>query len=46
MVRVPVVKDLEQGAVWGEAKVKAEAEWEDPTPPVREEVVYVRTARR
>jgi len=39
------VKDLEQDVVRGEAKVKAEAEWADPTPPVRAEVAYVRTVR-
>ena len=40
-----LVKDAAQAEVWGEAKAKAEAEWEDHTPLVRAEVVYVRTAR-
>jgi len=44
MVQVLRVKDPAQAAVWGEAKAKGKAEWEDPTPPVRAGVVYARTA--
>jgi hypothetical protein len=44
-VQVLLVKDLEQDAVWGEAKAKGEAEWEDHMPPARAEVVYARTVR-
>ena len=46
MVQVRRVKDPEQDAVQGEAKVKAEAEWVDLTPQGRAEIVYARNVQR